>query len=184
MIMKKQLLLLLIMMLPMAIHAYDVIIDGIYYNLNKSDNTAIVTYKYWGSFNDSGSYSGDIEIPSTIKYNDVEYVVTTIGGEAFMGSVKLTSVIIPKSVTNIDYCAFNSCIGLTSIEIPNSVKTIGSQAFAGCNGLTSINIPNSVTIIKDCAFQNCTNLTSVYIPNSVTSILNYAFSRLYLNGYK
>ena len=63
--MKKQLLLLVMMLLPMVASAYDAKIDGIYYDLNQDNKTAEVTYKNT-RFN---SYSGDIVIPSEITYN-------------------------------------------------------------------------------------------------------------------
>lgn len=42
----------------------------------------------------------------------------------------LTAIIIPNSVTKIDYSALEYCTGLTSFTIPNSVTVIGSGAFS------------------------------------------------------
>ena len=95
--------------------AYDVEVDGIYYNLNYQDKTAEVTYKEQYS----SPYDGEVYIRSSIELNGVEYKVTSIGEFAFYG-----------------------CSGLTSIDIPNSVICIGEYAFSCCIGLTSINIPN------------------------------------------
>lgn len=80
--------------------------------------------------------------------------VTTIEEGAFWGCHNLTSITISNSVTSIEESAFAEC-GLSSVTIPNSVTSIGVQAFAWCNGLTSITIPNSVTIIGDYAFNGC-----------------------------
>jgi len=104
--------------------------------------------------------------------------VTSIGVSAFykregppsVPSVKLTSVMIPDSVTSIRDGAFYGCTGLTSVTIPNSVTRIWSRAFAACSGLTSVTIGNSVTSIWQNAFENCSSLTSVTIPDSVTVI--------------
>ena len=128
--------------------AYDVKIDGIYYNLISKGKTAEVT---------SGEvkYSGEVVIPSSITYKGKEYTVTSIGNEAFSQCSGLTSVTIPNSVTSIDYYAFSGCSGLTSVTIPNSVTSIGASAFWKCTGLTSITIPNSVTSIGEGAFQDC-----------------------------
>ena len=121
--------------------AYDCKVDGIYYNLNKTDKTASVVSNYYGV------YSGNIIIPETITYNNTTYSVTSIGDRAF-----------------------DQCSGLTSVTIGNSVKSIGESAFAYCSGLTSVTIGNSVTSIGDRAFDQCSGLTSVTIPNSVTTI--------------
>ena len=183
--------------------AYDCKVDGIYYNLNKTDKTASVTKGIY-----RGIYSGNIIIPETITYSNTTYSVTSIGSLAFDGCTGLTSVVIPNSVTSIGEYAFESCSGLTSVTvdknngtydsrdncnaiidssantlivgcknttIPNSVTSIGGAAFSGCSGLTSVTIPNSVTTIGDGAFRSCSGLTSVTIPNSVTTIGDFAF---------
>ena len=176
--------------------AYDVKVDGIYYNLNSKDNVAEVTSKGYDN------YSGNITIPSSISVNEVEYSVTSIGDKAFYKCSGLTSVTIPNSVTSIGNNAFQDCSYVTSINIPNSVTiigdgvfsgctfltyititnsvtSIGDGAFSGCSGLTSITIPNSVTSIGELAFDGCSGLTSVTIPNSVTSIGDYVLNRCY-----
>ena len=169
--MKKQLLLLVLMLLPMMASADAVEIDGIYYNLISKVKIAEVTKM------PSGRYSGSIEIPEKVAYDGAEYCVTSIGSEAFNGCYGLTTVTIPNSVTSIEKSAFQYCSGLTSVTIGNSVMNIGEMAFLDCSRLTSITIPNSVTSIGKRAFDECIGLTSVTIGNSVTSIEMYAFSR-------
>ena len=171
--------------------AYDVEVDGKYYNLISKLKVAEVT-------KGDKKYEGDITIPSFVKINDTEFSVTSIGNSAFedcngLKSVTipnsvtsigdyafkwsgLTSVTIPNSVTSIGGGSFDNCSSLTSVIIPNSVTSIGEAAFELCNGLTSVTIPNSVTSIRRATFCKCRGLKSVTIPNSVTSIGEYAFS--------
>ena len=77
------------------------------------------------------------------------------------GCKKLTSVIIPDSVTSIGNKAFSGCTSLISVTISDSVTTIGSYAFSSCSSLKSITIPNSVKSISDNIFTGCSNLTSI-----------------------
>ena len=84
--------------------AYDVKIDGIYYNLNSEGKTAEVT-KNW-----EDKYSGEVVIPSSITVEGQEYTVKSIGN-----------------------AAFRDCSGLTSVDIPNSETSIGNIAFKNCN---------------------------------------------------
>ena len=105
--------------------AYDVKIDGIYYNLISKGKTAEVT-------SGEEKYSGEVVIPSSITVEGKEYTVTSIGNEAFCQCSGLTSVTIPNSVTSIGECTFAGCSGLTSVTIPNYVTSIGNGAFSGC----------------------------------------------------
>ena len=138
--MKKQLLLLAMMLLPMVAMADAVEIDGIYYNLIDKAKIAEVT-------SNPNKYSGSVAIPEKVSYEGVEYDVTSIGNNAFYSCTGLTSITIPNSVTSIGDAAFSYCTGLPSITIPNSVTSIGAYAFYDCTGVPSIMIPKSVKSI-------------------------------------
>ena len=164
----KTILLCLCLFASINAFAKAVEIDGIYYNLVTEIKEAEVT-------KNPNKYTGIVNIPETVTYNDVIYSVTSIGDYAFRNCSSLTSVTIPNSVTSIGGSAFYHCYGLTSVTIPNSVTSIGDEAFSDCNGLTSVTIPNSVTSIGELAFYGCDGLTSVTIGNSVISIGYAAF---------
>ena len=103
--------------------------------------------------------------------------VTRIGEFSFSRCESLTKVVIPDSVTNIGKRAFANCCSLTEVVIPNSVTNIGKGAFHKCESLIEVVIPNSVTSIGDRTFCGCSSLTEVVIPNSVTSIGGFAFHK-------
>ena len=102
--------------------------------------------------------------------------VTRIGEFAFSRCESLTKVVIPDSVTNIGKRAFANCCSLKEVVIPNSVTNIGKGAFHKCESLTEVVIPNSVTSIGDRTFCGCSSLTEVVIPDSVTNIGKGAFA--------
>ena len=137
--------------------------DGvtIYYKIISEEyKTCEVTYEYssesyyYGTSYHS-SYSGVINIPSSVLRNSNLYTVIKIGDNAFNGCYDVTSITIPLSVKSIGYQAF-AC-GITSIEIPSSVTNIGYQAFYKSH-LRSIIVPSSVTEIGYQAFF-CDNIT-------------------------
>ena len=105
--------------LSISASAYNVEVDGIYYNIISKGNFAAVTIG-------DKEYSGNITIPSSVKVNNKEYSVTIIGSSAF-----------------------SDCTGLTSVTIPNSITSIGESAFSDCTGLRTITIPNSVIYITE-----------------------------------
>lgn len=146
--------------------AYDVELDGIYYNLDKEKMTAEVTYKDTDYYH----YSGTIEIPTSISVEGKKYTVTTIGVEAFRDCERVSKVVIPNSVTTIGSSAFVYCSTLSEIVIPNSIDSIGDGAFQGCSRLKSIELPNSLKNIGTGIFSSCYSLQSVKLGNSLPKI--------------
>ena len=111
-------------------------------------------------------YIGDFVIPNNINGR----YVSIIGEEAFKDCTTITSITIPKTVTNIDSSAFENCTGLTTVTLPSQLYAIGAFAFKGCTSLTSITLPESVQHIDDGAFQNCRSLSSVIVKKDTSSI--------------
>ena len=190
--MKKLLLLLVILLLPMMAKADSNGTCGDNLTWTLVESTGTLTISGFGAMNDyTPNYPGP-------WYNDREKVlavviedgVTTIGNYAFLGYTCLNSVTIGNSLTNIGISAFASCSGLKSVYITDlyawcnisfadgSSNPIGDAHHLYLDGveIKDLVIPNNVTCIGDYAFYHCSGLTSITIPNSVTSIGEWAFS--------
>ena len=146
------------------------------------------------------SYTGSIEIPSTISVRvsedseeTIDVPVTAIVSYAFQ-KAKITEITIPASVKIIEYDAFINCSTIEKVTY-SSIEQICNTTFVGryANPLynasqkhlyisgsqtevTDLVIPEGVTTIGSCAFTNNTNLTSVKIPSSVREIGYDAFA--------
>ena len=149
-------------------------IKGYHYNINKEEKVATLM-RYTGT-------STSVEIPTSIEYNDIEYVVTEINYRVFRYSKMrnlIKKITIGDSIKVIEDNTFENCSELSSVTFGKSVTTIGYSAFCGCISLSSIKIPNTVTKIGDYAFKDCHSLKSIVIGRNVTSIGYKAFSHCY-----
>ena len=188
---KKLLLSFFTMLVPLLARAHDFYYSGIYFNITSiEDLTVEVTYQGNNSYSYTDEYRGNVVIPQTAIYNNIQYSVTSIKEGAFSNCSNLTSLTIPESVTSIGKEAFMYCKKLENIYITNlaawcNIEFNGSSSHPlfqaknlYLNGeiIRNIVIPNTVTEIKEYAFYECNTITSVTIPESVVSIGNSAFA--------
>ena len=158
--MKRHLLILCILLglVGTRASAYDFEVNGIYYNIvSVTEFTCEVT---------SGDvkYSGDIEIPATVSYNNRTVSVTRIGQKAFY-----------------------ECTLLTSITIPNTVKIIDSQAFLGCSNLKTVINYSDLNILKDSSSDGYVGFYADKVINADEQVGDFYFRTdngvCYLSGY-
>ena len=99
------------------------------------------------------------------SFDELQYFtgLTTIGDQAFYYCYRLTSVVLPETVTAIGASAFQYCFYLSSIRLSENLENIASDAFWNCVRLTSIRIPAKVSSIGDTVFGYCTQLTDVSV---------------------
>lgn len=127
-------------------------VDGFTYHITDFNNHEVeLSYSIEGA----AGYSGDIEVPGTVSYNETLYTITAIGNGTFDND-EITSIIIPNTVTSVK---IGECRGLKSISLPNSVTYI--EGFNYCSSLESIRIPNSVQEIGPWSFLACDKLKSI-----------------------
>ncbi|HNU99604.1 MAG TPA: leucine-rich repeat domain-containing protein, partial [Verrucomicrobiota bacterium] len=144
--------------------------------LYTTDRNRITITRYTGP-------GGAVTIPETIN----GLPVVGIADKAFEGSVDMTSVTIPASVTTIGAWVFKGCTSLAAIEVRTSntaFRSIEGVLFnkmqtklLACPGARegAYAVPGSVTSIETGAFHGCARLTSLTIPRNVTAIRAGAF---------
>jgi len=96
-------------------------------------------------------------------------------------AVSATSVVIPatrngKPVVSLGYRSFSQKSKLTSVIIPSSVTSIGEYAFYDSDALASISLPSTITKIGDGAFYDDMLLSSVVLPQSMSEIGHDSFT--------
>ena len=187
-------LLALLALLPTAMWAQTFTVDNLSYTVTSSVTVSV---------SKTEGLTGDVNIPSSVVFEDVTYAVTSIPEYAF-GNTAITSVTIPASVGSVGARAFQLCHSLSSIVIEDSetpLQWLGGTYYTplfnmnntssytlylgrdlitkgdGCYFpyATSVTIGDQVTMINDYLFQNAAKLGSVTIGNGVTSIGAYAF---------
>lgn len=187
----RTILLALALVSATTTQAYNMYVNGVYYNIYGSNKASVTyisytttyhvgntQYQLYGvaCYNYDNKYKNAVTIPETVTYNGTTYTVTSIENYAFANCGALTDVSIPNTVSSIGNYAFYNCSGLKNITLPISVTSIGEYAYSGCSGLSYVTIPDSVTSIGYQAFYNCSKVTNITIGKSVTSIGGSAFN--------
>ena len=103
----------------------------------------------------------------------------------------ITSIMIPKNITNCSYYngyydehryagPLSNCNTLTEVIFEEGIEIIPSYVLCAglyhTNYVTKVIIPASVTIIGERAFYNCEKIKSIELPKKLNSVGNYAFS--------
>ena len=189
-------LLFVFLIFPSIVNAADT------YTTTSTINDVTVNWSY--TLNDSNQITdltctnpsdltGSITIPSSLDGK----TVVTIGHDAFESATGITEVIIPDSVTEIEYQAFENCTNLNKVDLGN-ITSLSFEVFTGCTNLTEITIPKT---LKNGAVSPCldnpnitkitleegltvvpsnlcanTGISEIVIPNSVTKIDSSAFA--------
>jgi len=103
----------------------------------------------WSQADENGnSYSGDIDVPSTVLHEGKTYTVKKVGALAFVNSASLDSVKLPAGIDVIEGRAFLNCENLKTVELEEGLVTIEHFAFVGCSSLASLQLPASLTNIS------------------------------------
>lgn len=135
-------------------------IDDIRYMLYKDTKTACI----WRQQN---TLEGDIEIPQTLEYENIEYVVDSLVEPITMTLFSNGSVITERG-------AFQGC-AISSIKLPDSIHVIPAGAFQNCPNLSEVSLPGALEVIEVGAFAYCDNLETIDLPDSITDLGSASF---------
>lgn len=140
--------------------------------ISEAEQSTITSLKVSGNLN-----SDDFALLSTMAKTgalaslDLSGITnTSLPYECFSGCKKLTSIILPETLTMFYDATFSSCSSLTSITIPASVTTIGAGVFNQCSLLSEVHILRDTTPLTSEGYQcfdNCSSSLVIYVPNSV-----------------
>ena len=117
-------------------------------------------------------YMGDITIPETIRSDGKEYVVTSVGAKAFVGSFRYGTVSLPETITYIgDYAFYQRRI--EEISLPDSIKEMGTGVFEDTEVEGELVFPASMDMVPYRTFYR-TSVRRLVIPDTVTRLERYA----------
>ena len=141
--------------------------------LSVLDMSAANITAYTGDNGTAFTYSGYVKV-----YDVTTYDALVLPDRAFDSKKKLTSVVLPSSLTAIGNYAFSSCTAIKSdLNIPSTVTTIGEYAFFSCSSMGGImQLPTKLVTIGQYAFSKCSSVTGgLVIPNTVKTVGKFAF---------
>ena len=156
--MKKNILIFCLLLCLSKSYGQKVLVGSIYYVLSDAATAMVTSPAY-----DSPGYFGDIVIPNVVSVGDVDYIVTSIGEEAFYGCSNLTSITLSENIMSIELRAFWYCTGLISVTIKGSLANFGRYPFRYCSALTSIHLSKNVSNFDNITFYECEAITSINV---------------------
>lgn len=99
---------------------------------------------------------------------DIAGIETIAEHDFEFGSI-LTSIKLPKSLTEVGWGAFSMCSKLATVVFPAALQSIENFAFNGCTALKSVSLPKSLKNLGSYAFGDCLNLEEIKIPMTNTA---------------
>lgn len=112
----------------------------------------------------------DLVLPNSCYYGSQEVKTYGIKGYAFYNNTKITSVVIPNSISGYN-------------NNGTFYKQVGDYAFYGCANLTTVTIPSNYSSYGSHIFDGCTRLYEIYNLNTSLELTTGSDSYSYLARY-
>ena len=87
--------------------------------------------------------------------------ITIIPNSLFIGCKRLKKVVIGTNTATIEDFAFADCCSLKHIDLSGSISHIGRGAYWNCELLDTINLGDNELTISEDAFRNCLSLRRI-----------------------
>ena len=150
----KKIFYLLLIMLPLLTYAEEAVVDGIKYTLDETNMTAEAAGLV-------DSTITDLFIPASIKVEEKEYQVVSVGYKAFYNNF-FSSITFSEGLKSIDRVAFMFSWKVENIILPNSVESVGVGAFEHSQVKTFV-FGKGIKNIKSFAICSLPDLEEMYI---------------------
>ena len=150
----KKIFYLLLITLPLVASAEDAVVDGIKYTLDETNMTAEAAGLV-------DSTITDLFIPASIKVEEKEYQVVSVGYKAFYNNF-FSSITFSEGLKSIDRVAFMFSWKVEKIILPNSVESVGVGAFEHSQVKTFV-FGKGIKTIKSFAICSLPDLKELYI---------------------
>lgn len=122
----------------------------------------------------------DVVIPDELN-------IMYLDEDTFKDNRNITSLVLPKTLTEIPENAFKNCTALKTVEIPSETTVVGKSAFEGCVALETIKLRKFIDddtkeemtgalTVANRGFANCESLKTIINPLRLTTVGREAFS--------
>ena len=133
--MKKLFLLLILAVLSVTAQALTFSVGDLEYTTSASGNSVYVNGLTEAAARNT---TIQIDIPSTVSYDNVTYRVWGVSDNAFNGKTSITYVRFRFGTRVIGSSAFQGCTNLTEVLLPSSLYRMDASCFAGCSKLKTV----------------------------------------------
>lgn len=102
-----------------------------------------------------------------------------IKAQAFLGTTRLKSIVLPYTTTIIGNEAFRES-GIEFVQLSNNILSLGSGAFYTCEQLKQVSsegiVGNNGGIVKIGCFENCSQLEQITLPQNIVELAGWTFT--------